>query len=632
MDIHRLYLRSKNRFRIFWHRLTDRGFQGPMPFLSGTRESFEKALLFLLEPVVERYFDLAGGCVRKDFIVIESASRENSDCLELVARTFVGASYFLAHNDSAKLVEAYLALFEKGIDPASPHYWGLIRSDQVVVENASLILGLLVARDKVWDRFSEVQKAQFLAYIEKSVSQKRFRDNNWLWFKVFHFVFLEQKTGRDLSGEILPLLDRLSRFYGGDGWYRDGVQENENRFDYYNAWAMHYYALLFCLYASDRYEASKKEIRARFQAFKEDSSLFLHPQALPLPYGRSLIYRFAMLGSWGVAAKLGLFSEEECRKFKAESVGTLNQFFKYPILNSKRMLTPGYTRFNPGIVQSYSGSGSPYWAFKAFSFLLAAPGDVFWRNEKNVGQPDRVSTRKFISPMGAFVENSADGHLLLLNGGLNSRNYPAEYNKFCYSNRFWPVMSGRIQDHTFTFFGGNKSHRKNRVTRVAWVSGCLRVEWGIAALPAFKGFSTIVPLETGYLLISHFSGAENKRFIFGGFSVPAAGCVFSVKKNNMEIRSGKLISKLSAAGDVRVRMDHHNAGAERVLSGEPAVLPTVESRFLSTGKTLALLVEAGADGSLGNGQVSLKEASVVWTLGSQQRVFRRVGDFYEPGS
>ena len=97
--------------------------------------------------------------------------------------------------------------------------------------------------------------------------------------------------GEDYSQkEIDFYLFEMDKYYVGDGWYRDGVHDV---YDYYAAWAIYFYYLLWIKIDGDSHPQLRDAIIGRVTQFIESYRyLFSGDGGYPC-YGRSMTYRCA---------------------------------------------------------------------------------------------------------------------------------------------------------------------------------------------------------------------------------------------------------------------------------------------------------------------------------------------------
>ncbi len=583
--------RSVNFWRRWRYQTGYSRFKRDVPKVDQNRESFEKLLLFLVNNVVQNHYDGKRGYFKRDASLQVSEAGHESDLMELAARSFIGVGFYLVHNDSEELAKLYLGLIRKGTDPGSRFFWGRIKSDQIVVENTSVIIGLLLNKEKLWDRLSNTEKEGVIGYIKSSL-KRRFHDNNWLWFKIFHYLFLEGVAGEKYTKEIQELLKRLDGFYAGDGWYNDGSGKQENCYDYYNAWAFHYYGLLFCVLAGNEHDSQKDILLERFRLFTDSYLHFFNPKSAPVAWGRSLAYRFAMLGCFGVGIRLGAMDEKHMGKIKEIMIATMNYFLQHEILNDKGILTMGYLRVNPLVLEAYSGPGSPYWALKAFSCLLLPPGHPFWKEREPASDVNAKNSQIFIPAAKMYVQNNSDGHVLLLNGGMNSKCYLAKYNRFAYSNIFLQSFDKNYVDNTFLFLDGQKRVMKNTIDRCEKSQdGTVVVDWGIEEIKGLKVRSQLAPMKDGYQLINFIDCPSALEYIYCGFNITHESFLMTENDHAIELRSGNLVSSLGVTGARSGKIGCQTIAVDKTLNGKESAVPYFRSSLPKGESEITFLVK-----------------------------------------
>jgi hypothetical protein len=506
----------RNSIRSAVYTAGARDFQGEVPVLNETRASWEELVRFLLKNVVGQCYDPKTKTFRLPVGPQVSYQGKESDALELTLRPFIGLGYLARHSSCPDLEKIYLDVIRQGVDPQSKCFWGSLATQQVLIENSSLLTGILLNPQKFWEPLTAAERANFLDYVA-SCNRREFVDNNWLWSKVFHQLFIHTLgETQNRAGEIRTVMNRIDDFYTGEGWYRDGLQDAELRYDHYNSWAMHYYGLLFCLLAGPEFDDLKAVLRTRFIAFKKSYLLLFSRDHLPVAWGRSLIYRFGMLSCFGVALENQLLDAREIKTIKALSTQTINRFFGAQILDQHGLLTMGYTQTNKNVLEGYSGAGSPYWALKGFSFLLLEPGHDFWKS--GVDSKVNVSQVVHVKSGGFSVQRDSDGHSLVINGGIRSQLYSDKYNRFAFSNVFPLSFDQRCLDNCLTVFDGSKFREFDIVDEVVPVDeGVTTVALRMSSLPGVKAAATVVAVPQGYVVIVKIETAIRLKYRFAGF-------------------------------------------------------------------------------------------------------------------
>jgi len=605
-------LKLKNYYYLLSYMIRNRKFEGTIPILSSERKSFENLLLFLLDNAIKYRFDEEVGYFRKGSTLQRSPAGKQSDIYELMSRTFIGVGYYLIHNNSDDLRKKYLTLIKNGCCLESKSYWGKIVSDQRVVENTSVIVGLLLNKEKLWDALPQKEKRNFLGYILAS-SRKHFRQSNWLWFKVFHFLILEKYGGVNYKEQIISTIEKLSKFYTGDGWYNDSLQDNEYRYDHYNSWAMHYYGLLFCYLAGDEYRGIKEILKERFRLFKHSYLLCFSDKGLPIPWGRSLLYRFGMLSCFGLGIKLDLIDKNEMAKIKKITVSTINEFFHHRILDCKGLLTMGFTKVSKQLLENYSSDGSPYWALKAFSFLILDENHAFWNMDisDSVAEEEKdVAT--FIPAINAYIRHDKNGHLFLLNGIMNSRIYPYKYNRFAYSNIFFQTIDRKFVDHAFVFLYRGENLIRDIIKEVKYTkTGAIHVRWAVSKIKGLEVYTSIISIKYGYILINNIVSPETIKYIFCGFNSKTGNLSIRKKESSIKLDCDNLSTKLQVVDLIKGKIGYKLISNKLMFYKRSSVVPYYTSKVIPGKTTVIMCVQASRGQNIDTPIIVKEKASVV---------------------
>lgn len=566
--------------------------KGTPPEVGNSRSSFERLLLFLLHNLLKDKYDEDSRYFRKGKPAFCSASGVESDTLEFISRSFIGAAYYNIHSNSDFLTKIYLNIIKEGTSRTSKFFWGEIHSNQVLVENTSLIIGLLLNKNKFWNNLSEPGRRAFTGYIRKSLVREYYK-NNWLWFMIFHYLFLEETGAKNYKKIIEKLISEIDLLYVGGGWYRDGLERQEIKYDHYNSWAFHYYGLMFCYLAGTKYNNTKERLKKRFTEFLDSYLMVFSNNGLPIPWGRSQIYRFGMLSPLGLGIALGIIDQEKIGKIKSIAVNTINEFFRSDILNDKGLLTAGYVRESRLLPEKYSGEGSPYWCLKAFSFLLLKEDHPFWRIDYSKQEKRYLPKHAELPGSICFrIQNNHNGHNLLINGGINSRRYAMQYNRFAYSNKFFAILDSGYADNTFVFLYGGKYLIRDTVHYSGNVdNNAMLMEWSVSKLKKMKASSYIIPYKEGYRIFSNIISPEQIRYFYFGFAVKKEDMVMKIFPNRIYLISGNQTSFLEVTGSAG-KFSCKPVPGDRMPDGNDAVMPCFEST-LSPGNNLINLNVAG---------------------------------------
>lgn len=323
-----------------------------------------------------------------------------------------------------------------GTDPRHPEYWGDPHSHDVrLVEMASLGSALALARPQIWDPLPQSAKENLARYLNFANSQKMV-DNNWLFFCVLANLGLEAVGLEPDRKATQAALDGIEAMYLSDGWYTDGHTRQR---DYYIAFAMHYYALVYSKCAKDADPALVERYRERARVFAADFIHWFTAGGSALPFGRSLTYRFAQASFWGALAYAGV-EALPWGVIKGLLLRHIRWWAKQPIFTDSGVLSVGYGYPNIIMAEQYNAPGSPYWALKSF-LPLALPADhPFWLADEAPLPP--LQRRRIMPHAGMVVcRDGEDDHVIALATGQWQNTWPMrhaeqKYSKFAYSTAF----------------------------------------------------------------------------------------------------------------------------------------------------------------------------------------------------
>ena len=210
--------------------------------------------------------------------------------LENFCRPFWGISPLLADGEEillsveGKEVTVFQYMKEillRGLSHGREESWDIYKQylnpysfeNQCITELAGLAVGLYFAKEQLWEPFSEREKNTLAGelYQMAETAFDHSWPNNHYWFplltltvlKKLGFVFDRTDT---ILEDGLAILDGL---YMEDGWYQDG---EFGRFDYYEAWSLHLYPLLWTLIADESFKGycrRKEQYLSRTEQFLE---------------------------------------------------------------------------------------------------------------------------------------------------------------------------------------------------------------------------------------------------------------------------------------------------------------------------------------------------------------------------
>lgn len=257
-----------------------------------------------------------------------------------------------------------------GTNPVSPGYWGEIGPfDQRIVEAADIALALWLLRKDLWAGLSTMERSQIAGWLGR-VSRERIHDNNWHLFVVLTNAVLKGLGVAYARDEYFAHYLRFKAFYRGDGWFSDGP---DDRFDYYNAWQIHYHLLWIDEIDPD---LDRDFIREAYRAFAKTYIRFFSPGGFPI-LGRSVCYRMATPAPLVLAEALG-----RSQLMPGQTRRALGATWRYFIARGgvrRGQVTQGYCAEDLRFLDRYSGPASCLWSLRSLVAAFAnPPGSPFW--------------------------------------------------------------------------------------------------------------------------------------------------------------------------------------------------------------------------------------------------------------
>ncbi|MFE4869105.1 DUF2264 domain-containing protein [Streptomyces sp. NPDC056682] len=394
-----------------------------------------------------------------------SRSGPRSDGLEGYARTWLLAALRVAGangDDPHGHLDHYAQGLASGtqhplptgeLTPSHPDAWPLTTHvRQAVVEAASIALGLRLTRPWLWDKLDDRTRRRTVDWLLPALRPSPV-DNNWWLFGLTVAGFL-QDVGIETDRAAVTIeraLERIDQWYLGDGWYSDGPNRS---FDHYNAWALHFYPVLHAHLGGD--QGLLNRYGPRLHAQLDAHTRLFGSDGAPLPYGRSLTYRFAAAAAPWLGALTGHTPLTPGATRRLAS-GTLKYFLDRPdnrgATDANGLLTLGWHGPYPPVIQHYSGPASPYWAAKGYLGLLLPPDHPAWTAVEEPLPAETEDAAITLGPPNMLIQSTAaDGLVRLHNHGSNHHldGGPDEdpcYSRFAYSTATGPTSTGTPDNH-----------------------------------------------------------------------------------------------------------------------------------------------------------------------------------------
>jgi len=365
-----------------------------------------------------------------------SVYNENIALMEAFARPLWGLVPLAAGGGSSKLWPLFRQGLIHGTNPDDPEYWGKFRTmDQRMVEQCVLGLGLAIAPEQLWDPLTDDQKQHVYDWLNQINLVDHSNPNNWLMFTVLVNIGF-QKAGCPHNQELMnQYLELIDSYYIGDGWYSDGKTDQR---DYYIAFAMHYYTLIYAKLMENEDPERAKVYKERAALFERDFIHWFAEDGSSIPFGRSLTYRFAQAAFWSalVYADVAPYS---LGVMKGIILRHLRWWSDQPIFGHDDVLSIGYAYPNLNMAEGYNAPGSPYWAYKTFLVLALPDEHPFWAAEEEPLPP--LKERAVQEHARMIVSRPEAGkHVVAYTSGqmanFDMSHAEAKYAKFAYSILF----------------------------------------------------------------------------------------------------------------------------------------------------------------------------------------------------
>lgn len=314
---------------------------------------------------------------------------------EGLARSFLVAAPLLynepdAESNGYSLKEYYSKQILLSVTPGTPNY--LLRVEEIfpealpgeiafqhTCECASLVIGLTMCKEVIWDNYTKEEKDRIADYLS-NFGHSYTGHHNWRLFNMLILAFLDRE-GYEIDHDMMrDHAQTIISYYAGDGWYRDG-----HLFDYYCPWAFHVYGPLWNQwygYEKEPYMAAKIEqysnelVSTYPHMFDEDGHVTM--------WGRSGTYRSAASAPLAANFLLNNHTADPAWSRRITS-GALLQFVTREECFFEGVPCLGfYGPFKP-FVQSYSCAASPFWLANAFVCLVLPPEHPFWTVKETNG-------------------------------------------------------------------------------------------------------------------------------------------------------------------------------------------------------------------------------------------------------
>lgn len=386
--------------------------------------------------------DFEGGTILKNSV------GKSGKTYDSVTRMLPAMAAWVAGGRAGKtpeLLDSLRLTFINAFDPQHEDYWLPVApgtQNQRQVESGIVAWSLWLLRDELLPKLTPAQRTNIQAWLA-SCTQHPVRSNNWAWFTaVNQAVRLDlAKTWKEFSGDekwMLEDLQSLDTLAVEDGWFTDSRKERV--FDYYNFWVFASHFLYWNKIVGKSYPQWSERFGARLKLFIEKTPYFFGENGSHVLFGRSLIYRFAVLTPMVLAYEQGFWPHTPgmLRRIVRRNLEFHSEIGSFDAIHGK--LRETYSRWGThDICDSYIDNGHPYWGMQAFAFFLIPRRDPFWTSVEHSFPVEKADFNVAFEPLHMRLVGSkqsgqvrwyqaACGH-----GGVESQD---KYTKLVYSTHF----------------------------------------------------------------------------------------------------------------------------------------------------------------------------------------------------
>lgn len=253
---------------------------------------------------------------------------------------------------------------------------------------------------------------------------------------------MERDLARLDSFQLAPHPPTGDDLVGSAGWSRDGP-EGVMQLDYYSgSFAIQFAQMVYAKMCAESDPKRAASYRQRAQDYVRDFVYYFDDEGNGIPFGRSMIYRFAIISTFSAMALCDVAPPAplEWGHIKGLVLRHLRTWGRQPaIFRSDGTLNIGYVYEQMHMTENYNSPGSPYWCCKAFACLGAPATHPFWTSDE-LAWPTALFPPIKALPDPYHIMVRSGGHTFLLSSGQTAhyalRNGTAKYSKYSYSSTF----------------------------------------------------------------------------------------------------------------------------------------------------------------------------------------------------
>ena len=286
--------------------------------------------------------------------------------------------------------QPWLELIHQGLDyasdPKSPSFMNWRgRPDAVpqqpLVDAAYVALGLLRAPESLWRPLTSRVQTQLLDALRSTRQIPPNPTNNWALFPSMIEAALYRFGGDEVvRPRVQDAIDKLSRWYVGDGTYADGEHFH---WDHYNSYVIHPMLLASVEHlapVNPAWATLLPEVLERARRYAAVQEQMISPEGTYPVVGRSSVYRTAAFQTLAdVALRKELPAEVPPAQARCAMSAVIHRVLDFPgTYDTNGWLSLGVCGKQPGLEDEYNSAGSVYMASLVFLPLGLPATDAFW--------------------------------------------------------------------------------------------------------------------------------------------------------------------------------------------------------------------------------------------------------------
>jgi hypothetical protein len=358
-----------------------------------------------------------------------------------------GCRTFTIDGETLDLQDVVVEIFRNAFDPEFPHYWAEPRPDkptQRAVEAALVADSLWRLGDPLLHRLTSRERSNIQKWLASCTVLPE-RTNNHAWFHCLNQSARLRLSERwpEFSGDeqwMLEDLKALDALFvpGNDGWYSDSPLIPI--YDYYNFWTFGNFPLLWSRMIGERYPEWNEKLLSRARLFLEKVPYFFAPDGSHPWFGRSLIYRWALLSPMLLGYQQGVWPHSPglLRRIVRLNLEFYSKIGSFDAELGKLRETLS-AQGTPAVREDYIDNGHPYWS-ELGMMMYSIPEDApFWTDPEEPLPAERADfSVRFEGPRMLVTGTRASGQIRWMQACAAPKflSYRDKYTKFVASSHF----------------------------------------------------------------------------------------------------------------------------------------------------------------------------------------------------